>query len=217
LNEHPEEITVINPKTKEEFKVLINGHQLAEYILLNMFYSTQIPLLIGNIVDGDYSSFNDFAIGKITPNYFADGLGYTIFINESGNYKDNDILFDPEYKTFADGICLSGLGGRYFLEVKKQWKLRSVDSENLHTSKIFNTPILVLNGKYDPVIPIQYDEVLKKKYPNSYIYRFDGVSHSAFDNATSCVLPMILEFLNNPESPPNNDCMANFRQVYKLK
>ena len=217
LNENPEEITVINDKTKDEIKVLVNGYRLSEHVLLNMFYSTQIPLLIGNIVDGDYSSFNDFARGKITPRYFADGLGYTVFNHEAGNFSDNDILIDPKYQTFAEGICLSGLGGKYLLEVREQWKLIFNDPVYQGAPKTYNTPVLVLNGKYDPVIPVPFDEILRNRYPNSYIYRFDGVAHSAFDNATQCVLPMMLEFLHNPDIAPNSDCMDSFEQVYKFK
>ena len=65
-----------------------------------------------------------------------------------------------------------------------------------------------LNGVYDPVIPIKYDELMKKHLSNCYIYRFDGVPHSAFDNATPCVLPMFLEFLDDPSKAPDSSCMG---------
>jgi pimeloyl-ACP methyl ester carboxylesterase len=182
-----------------------------------MFYSTQIPLLIGNILNGDYTTLNYFAFGKLIPRYFADGLGNTVFIKEAGNYDLSDINIDPKYKTFADGITLSGLGGRYLLEVKKQWNLEYKKPSKTDVYTTYKTPLLVLNGKYDPVIPIQYDDLLKKQYPNCYIYRFEGVAHSAFDNATACVLPMILEFLNNPTKAPNSDCMTNYRQEFIVK
>ncbi|MGQ8338314.1 alpha/beta fold hydrolase [Sunxiuqinia sp. A32] len=217
LNKEPKEVRVKDPESGNEVSVLINGYRLAEHVLLHMFYSTQIPVFIGNILDGDYSSFADFAIGKLSPKFFADGLGYTVFINEAGYYELSDIDIDPKYQTFADGITLSGLGGRYLLEVQKQWKIKCAQASKEIIHESFDTPLLVLNGKYDPVIPVQYDEVLKKQYTNCYIYRFDGVPHSAFDNATSCALPMILEFLNNPIKAPNSDCMNNFKQKYNVK
>ena len=217
LNKNPIKIFVINPESGEEIEAQINGYRLAEHVFLNMFYSTQIPLLIGNILNGDYSTLNNFALGKLSPKYFADGLGNTVFINEAGNYRLSDIAIDPKYKTFSDGITLAGLGGQYLLEVKEQWNVKIPKLSKTSVSQKYDTPLLVLNGKYDPVIPIQYDEVLRKQYSNCYIYRFDGVPHSAFDNATSCVLPMILEFLNNPTKAPNSDCMTNFRQVFIVK
>jgi pimeloyl-ACP methyl ester carboxylesterase len=217
LNKNPIKIFVRKPESEEEMEVQINGYRLAEHVLMNMFYSTQIPLLIGNILNGDYSTLYGYASGKLIPKYFADGLGNTVFINEAGNYDLSDITIDPKYQIFADGMTLSGLGGQYLLEVKKQWNLKIAKSLKASVYKSYDTPLLVLNGKYDPVIPIQYDEVLRKKYTNCYIYRFDGVPHSAFDNATSCVLPMILEFLNNPTKAPNSDCMTNFRQEFIVK
>ena len=75
---------------------------------------------------------------------------------------------------------------------------------------------MVLNGLYDPVTPPKYDAVMKKHLNNCYIFRFDGVPHSAFDNATECVLPMVLEFLKDPTKAPNSDCVKNYKQVYKV-
>lgn len=217
FNDNPEKITLKNPETGEEFNVLINGYRLSELVFFNMFYSTQIPLFIGKIVNGEHSALKDFASGKITSRNFADGLGYTIFIDEAGEYSSNDIDIAPNYKTFAEGITLSGLGGKFLLEVQKQWELKFISAESNSGDETHNTPVLVLNGKYDPVIPVKFDAVLKKKYPNSYIYRFNGVPHSAFDNAKSCVLPMVLEFLNNPDSAPNSDCMSSFEQEYLVE
>jgi len=217
LNKNPIKIFVMNPESGEGLEAQINGYRLAEHVFFNMFYSTQIPFLIGNILNGDYSTLNNFVLEKLSPKYFADGLGNTVFINEAGKYSLSDIAIDPKYKTFSDGITLAGLGGQYLLEVKKQWNVKIMKSSKTSAYQKYDTPLLVLNGKYDPVIPIQYDEVLRKQYPNCYIYRFNGVPHSAFDNATSCVLPMVLEFLNNPTKAPNNDCMTNFKQVFIVK
>lgn len=58
---------------------------------------------------------------------------------------------------------------------------------------------------------------MKKHLKNCYIYRFDRVPHSAFDNATACVLPMLLEFFNDPSKAPNSSCMENYKQVFKVK
>jgi len=217
LNNKPLEISTKDPVSGEERTALINGYRLSEHVFMNMFYTTQIPLLISNILNGDYSSLEQFANGKYISNHFADGLGHTIFLSETGDCEAKDIQIDPAYRLFADGITLSGLGWNFLCEVKKQW---GIDSSNLFRAtekETLDTPILVLNGKYDPVIPVQFDKILKKQFINSYIYRFDGVAHSAFDNATSCVLPMFLDFLNNPNQAPQSDCIKLFKQEYQVK
>ena len=59
--------------------------------------------------------------------------------------------------------------------------------------------------------------MMKKDYKNAYIYRFDGVPHSAFDNATECVLPMVLQFLEDPSKALDSSCMVNYKQVYQVR
>ena len=58
---------------------------------------------------------------------------------------------------------------------------------------------------------------MKQDLNNCYIYRFDGVPHSAFDNATECVIPMLLQFLNDPTKPPDSSCRGNYKQVYRVE
>ena len=75
--------------------------------------------------------------------------------------------------------------------------------------------MLVLNGMYDPVIPPKYDNEMEKHLSNCYIFRFDGVPHSAFDNATECALTMILEFLKDPTKAPDSSCVENYKLQFK--
>jgi pimeloyl-ACP methyl ester carboxylesterase len=217
LNQNPLIFPINDTNTGEVIQYVFNGYQLSSFILNNMFYSTQLPFIIGKILDGDYSDIKQFANSLLIPDYFSDGLGYTIFISETGKYNLSDIDILPNYAVFAEGIKRSCLGGAYFEHVQNIWNIPKLDMKENQYKGQFNTPVLVLNGVYDPVIPIKYDELMKKHLSNSHIYRFDGVPHSAFDNATSCVLPMFLEFLNDPSKAPNSSCMENFKQVFIVK
>jgi len=57
--------------------------------------------------------------------------------------------------------------------------------------------------------------VMSAELINSYIYRFDGVPHSAFDFATDCALPMLLEFLGDPSKAPADSCVADYSHTYQ--
>jgi pimeloyl-ACP methyl ester carboxylesterase len=217
LNQNPLIFPVSDPNTGEIIQFVFNGYQLSSFVLNNMFYSTQLPFIIGKILDGDYSDIKQYANSFLTPNYFSDGLGITIFLSEVFNYSLSDINIAPNYAVFAEGIDRSGMGGVYFQHVQKIWNIPKLDMKGIQYKGQYNTPVIVLNGVYDPVIPIKYDELMKKHLSNCYIYRFDGVPHSAFDNATPCVLPMFLEFLNDPSKAPNSSCMENYKQVFKVK
>jgi pimeloyl-ACP methyl ester carboxylesterase len=217
LNQDPIMLDLKDPLSGNEFRYALNGYRLAENVFLQMFYSTQIPLLINQLVNGDYSTLINQLNYSLVPNYFADGLGLTVFITEAGSYSLSDIAYDPAYKIFYEGVSISGMGGEFFLEVNKIWDLKKLDPERVQYPQPRDVPVMVLNGKYDPVIPVKYDAVMKRDLNNCYIYRFDGVPHSAFDNATPCALPMFLQFLNDPSKAPDSSCMKNYKQVYQLQ
>jgi pimeloyl-ACP methyl ester carboxylesterase len=217
LNNQPVELILNDPVSGEEVKYVLNGYRLSSYLFFSMFYSTQIPFLIGKVLEGDYSDIKNSVAYGLAPNYFADGLGFTIFISEAGEYGPSDIDLDPKYNVFTDGVMRTGLGGRFLLEVNEAWDITKLNPEQLSFREPSEVPVLVLNGIYDPVIPVKYDKVLKKNLKNAHIFRFDGVPHSAFDNATECVLPMLMEFLQDPTKAPDSSCMGNYKQVYQLK
>ncbi|MCF7833073.1 MAG: alpha/beta hydrolase [Candidatus Marinimicrobia bacterium] len=217
LNEDPVMLLIKDPLSGEKLDYALNGYRLSSYLFMRMFYSTQIPLLIGNVLDGDYRDVVNYLTNSLVPNYFADGLGFTVFISETGNYEVSDIDLDPTYQVFSEGVMRTGLGGRFWLEVDKKWKISKLDAKRIQYPEPSDVPVLVLNGKYDPVIPVKYDKVMKKNLKNCYIYRFDGVPHSAFDNATECALPMILQFLHDPSKAPDSRCMENYKQDYQVK
>lgn len=215
LNQNPVTIPISDPETGKEINYVLNGYRMAGFVSQSMYYTTQIPYLIGKVLAGDYSDIKGYASSMLTPNYFADGLGHTIFLSEMGNYSYSDIKIDPAYSTFAKGVTSSGLGGEYVLDVKEIWNISRIDSKRIQYQKEYNVPVLVLNGMYDPVIPPKYDAEMKKHLNNCYIFRFDGVPHSAFDNATECVLPMMLEFLKDPTKPPDSSCVKNYKLKFK--
>jgi hypothetical protein len=118
LNRHPVTIPIKDPETGKTINYVFNGYRLAGYVSLSMYYTTQIPYIINKIIAGDYSDIKGYAGSMLRPNYFADGLGHTIFLSEVGNYSHSDIKIDPAYSIFEQGMTNSGLGGEYELYVK---------------------------------------------------------------------------------------------------
>lgn len=216
MRDYPEMLTLKHPETGEEFSYAMNGYRLAESMLMHMYYTTQLPYLIGPVLEGDFSSLTEGLSYGLLPNYFADGLGQTVFISESAAYSNSAFITNPRYRIFEEGITRSGMGANYISAVGKVWDIDKLEPARLRYSGQVDVPVLVLNGKYDPVIPERFDEVMKKDLKNCYVYRFDGVPHSAFDNATPCALPMLLQFLADPSKAPDSSCMENYKQVYRL-
>jgi len=215
LNRDPVMIPITDPQTGKEIKYVLNGYRLAGFVSISMYYTTQIPHLISKVLSGDYSDVKEHARSMLTPNYFADGLGHTVFLSEAGNYSRSGINKDPAYSVFAEGIRDFGMGGDYELDVDEIWKIPRIAPKRIQYQRQHDVPVLVANGMYDPVIPPRYDAVMRKYLTNCHIFRFDGVPHSAFDNAGECVLPMMLEFLKDPSTAPDGSCVDNYRLEFK--
>ena len=216
LNREPVRIPVQKPDTEEVVDYVLNGYRLSEFVAFSLYFNTQIPELIGRLLDGDYSDVQQSVQYWLIPNHFADGLGITVQLSESNHFSKADIIFDPKYRAFADGVTRAGLGGEYLLEADDIWRIPRLAPERIHYPGKYDVPVLVLNGEYDPVIPSKYDKVMTRHLTNCHVFRFDGVPHSAFDNATECVLPMVLEFLRDPGRAPDSSCVKDYAQEYRV-
>ena len=108
-----------------------------------------------------------------------------------------------------------GLGGEYLLAVDTIFNIDKINPKIIKPDKSCDVPILVLNGKYDPVIPVSYDEVLKSRFTESYIFRFDGIAHSPVDFAEKCAIDMFFKFIDDPSKKPESSCVEEYK--FKLQ
>ena len=184
--------------------------------MLYMYFNPQAPLLIDQIMSGDYSFINQVVGIQSSMSTFADILGYSVFLSESSIFTLSDIKIDPAYSTFAKGVTCMGLGGEYSLLSDKIFKISKLDPKIVEPQESSDVPLLILNGVYDPVIPVSLDEILKKRFKNCYVYRFDGVAHSPVDFAEKCAIGMFFEFLNDPSKAPESSCVDEYHLKFQI-
>lgn len=216
LNDSPITIPVAVPGNSEKLNYVLNGHRLAGMMMLHMYFSPQLPLTIENIMSGDYSFVEQVVGFQAGMNVFADILGYSVFLSEGPAYTQSEIAIPPDYSIFAQGVISQGLGGEYLLNVNKVFEIPRLDRGVVELQEPSEVPILALNGLYDPVIPLSYDEVLKNNFKNAYVYRFDGVAHSPVDAAESCAIGMFFEFLDNPAVAPESSCLEELHFSFEI-
>lgn len=215
LNENPVTLPIKHPITGEDSSYVLSGYRLGEFIFMQMYFSNQIPYLLGKILAGDYSGITEAVKMSEVTRDFADGLGYSVFLTEAADFSYSDIDIDPEYSVFAKGTTLAGLGGEFMLDIQKIWNAKPLDRTKTEPENPSDVPALVLNGLWDHVIPPKYDAEWKEHLNHCYTYRFDGVTHSVVDNAPECAFPMVLEFLSNPSKAPDSSCVGNYKQEFK--
>jgi len=216
LNSSPITIPIEIPGKDEKLNYILNGYRFASIITLYMYFNPQVPFTIDQVMSGDYSLIKEIVGFQSGMNTFADILGYTVFLSECPVYTHSDIKIDPAYSTFSKGATCMGFGGEYLLGVDTIFNISKLDPKTIETQQTYDVPLLVLNGLYDPVIPVSYDEILKNRFTNGYIYRFDGVAHSPVDFAEKCAIGMFFEFIDDPTKAPESSCVEEYHFKFQI-
>jgi pimeloyl-ACP methyl ester carboxylesterase len=69
-------------------------------------------------------------------------------------------------------------------------------------------PVLVLNGEFDSVTPLESGHHVAETLPRSFIYVFPGLGHWVNGSGHPCQMSVIQEFLEDPHHPPAVECMT---------
>ena len=96
--------------------------------------------------------------------------------------------------------------GQSVVAICEEWGARIADEieDEPVTSDI---PTLILAGEYDPITPPVWGKMVAEDLSNSFFFEFPAVGHGA-SVLNECPLSITLDFLNNPTTRPNIDCIA---------
>ncbi|KAF4501416.1 general amino acid permease [Fusarium agapanthi] len=75
-----------------------------------------------------------------------------------------------------------------------------IDLGSLSRVKTKN-PILLVNGKYDPVTPLDHARKISARFPGSQVVVHEGVGHSIFAHSSSCILAKVVEYFISGKVP----------------
>ena len=74
-------------------------------------------------------------------------------------------------------------------------------------------PVLILNGEFDPVTPLEYGHSVADGFSQSYVFDFPGMGHWVNGTGHPCQIEIIQDFLNNPSRPPDASCLTEMQQL----
>ena len=79
---------------------------------------------------------------------------------------------------------------------------------------VSDIPSLVITGTFDAATPPQFGKQAAENLANSYYFEFPNQGHvpTASDDS-GCAMQIALEFLNNPVTEPNRDCLGQLTPV----
>ncbi|KAF5986154.1 general amino acid permease [Fusarium bulbicola] len=85
-----------------------------------------------------------------------------------------------------------------------RWNTHAAEGINLTSLSKVKTknPILLVNGKYDPVTPLDHARKISARFPGSQVLVHEGVGHSILAHGSSCILAKVAEYFNTGKVPP---------------
>ena len=87
--------------------------------------------------------------------------------------------------------------------------MRAVDN----TAVSSPIPTLILVGQYDVAPPPRRAMLTAATLPNAYLFEVPGAGHSLL-SSVECTIEIVNEFLENPDQPPNADCLDEIEWPY---
>ncbi len=209
LAKQPVKVTATDPLSNKSYDVLLDSDTYLSMIF-EMFYQTDmipsLPQIIYDAKNGDYSQIADYAGLVIAEDSsMSPGMQYSVECNEEHSFTS--------YAAYQAAIAaVPQLAGMYSDSTKLDFAVcdlwgagKAAQAEDQAISSTI--PTLVMAGEYDPITPPAWAKMAAQTLPNSYFFQYPGMGHgTSVDNP--CPTSMLIAFVNNPTSAPNNACIA---------
>jgi len=205
LNERPDRMELTDFETGNRYQSMMDGEVFMSGIF-QMMYSTEIIPIIPRIIydtrAGDYAFFTRIYSIFAFDRSLLYGMYYSVQCAEEANYS----LEDYDLSGLPDQIRdMEDISAEYFLQACQLWDVEPVPpevDEQVHS----DIPTLVLSGRFDPITPPSYGDIVAEGLSNAYVYIFPSGGHGAAVSG-ECQDQVILDFLRDPLSPPNAACI----------
>lgn len=207
LNANPVTINLTDPETQDQYEALLDGDSLMGAVFQMLYITDAIPLVPGVIYDaraGDFTFLSQILGLVVFDRTMSMGMYYTVMCAEDADFVPEDVDLEGLPPQLVE---MNDISGTSFLETCEIWDVDPLGSE-VDEPVSSDLPTLVLNGAYDPITPPQYGEEAAETLSNSFVYTFPSGGHGAAFSG-ECQDQIILEFLDNPNSPPDASCITD--------
>jgi pimeloyl-ACP methyl ester carboxylesterase len=214
LNAHPITFNTADPSTGQAYTVHFAGDDLVGFIF-SVFYVTQlipdIPQLIIQIKNKDYSEFSSIYGALTFDDSFSDGLFYSTECSEDWPFTTQQDITQSEQGVDPH---LAKVFGQEDEEqeyaVCQFWKVQTVPTAQKQPV-VSSIPTLILAGEYDPITPPTNGQDAEKTLSHSYFFEFPGQGHGQ-EYSSACSDQIIQAFTDNPTQQPDGSCISQMTE-----
>lgn len=206
LNREPARVPITDNKTGRRYNAVLDGDSFASVMFQIMYSSSFIPA-IPRIIDD--ATRNDFRVlAQVIPlivfdRSFSLGMHYAVICAEDADFS----LKDARLEGVRPFIARDGQRSlKEYLERCNLWQVNQLDpvvDEPVYS----DIPTLVLSGRFDPITPPEFGDVVARTLSRAYVYAFPDTGHAAV-GSSACADTMLKAFLDNPLQPPDSSCIA---------
>lgn len=212
LDENPQPLTITHPNTGEEIDIPVGGSEFIISIIMmlrNTEAISQIPRTIDRVANGQVSALAPLYRMQLqmsdAGSMSSDGAHLSIMCHEeifatTPEQMEADLNAVPDLEIFDDSAIWN-----FDFQICEAWGAAPFDP--LTREPVFgDIPTVLLGGQYDPTTPPEWNALVAQNLTNAYSYEIPGVGHIE-SLIGGCPMEIIVDFLNDPTTAPDADCI----------
>lgn len=202
----PVDLTLTDPETGQAYDTYLDGRGLRS-VLYQLLYvprmAAVLPSVIADIEAGDLRYVEAMWPLLVFDQLVAEGMYNSVICAEDADIDMAAVPLDgvrPEIAATAADDLQSIIDGC------ARWQVEPLPA-SVDDPVVSDIPTLLLSGRFDPVTPPAFAAVAAAGLSNATNLVDPTAAHGvAFQN--ECVNGIILDFLTNPDTPPDSRCLA---------
>ncbi len=212
LNENPTRREVEDPFREETYTTVLDGDTLMG-LTFQLLYDSKLRYLLPKQIyaagQGDYTAFDRARLSMLRlADISSRGMMFSVQCHEElafSSYEDFQTKLEA-YPQVGALFANSILGGMAY----QACDLWGAGQAGLSADQpvYSDIPTMVMNGEFDPVTPPAWGQHAAKTLENVYTFEYPGVGHGA-GGLVGCPRQMLEAFLEQPEAPPDDGCIAD--------
>jgi pimeloyl-ACP methyl ester carboxylesterase len=201
-------VPIEHPITKDSVIIRLAGQDIFNFATSIIGFGPNIasfPKHINRLCSGNPDSLKKYVDMITSPHDYAWGMRYAFWCNEELPFEDADKICDhtglPEELSEIELTVIP-------VEIYAVWGGRKPDAiENQPVSS--DIPVLIASGQYDPDTTPEFAGHVAETLSTVHHIIFPGQSHLPLFTHP-CALELISQFLDNPETRPDTECLEFF-------
>ncbi|MDQ6774435.1 MAG: alpha/beta hydrolase [Candidatus Dormibacteraeota bacterium] len=213
LTEQPLTVDVNDPSTNESTKVVLDGFQLANLIVVASLVPgsiARVPAFVHAIALGNGTLAATALLRTVSPpDIVGYGLAYGVFCRESIAFTSSQRTQAVARQALPDFpapvLALVPQSAHLFGDCAA-WNVGKADAfvfKPAHSS----APVLILAGTFDAVTPPSWADVAARSLTNSRVLRFPGAGHDVIIWSPQCAPAIMVSFLDRPQGGYDTSCL----------